>query len=50
MGTQDFTELVEKKVDERRVKREERKAAHARKMEVRNKKKIRKIPKGRFDG
>lgn len=49
-NSQDFKELVEQKVAERRVKREERKAAHARKMEARNKKKIRKIPKGRFDG
>ena len=49
MKKQDFEELVEKKVADRRVKREERKAANARKMEVRNRKKIAKVPKGRID-
>jgi putative FmdB family regulatory protein len=49
LARQDRTELVEKKVAERRENREQRKAQHARKMEVRNRKKIAKVPKGRLD-
>lgn len=49
LNRQDRVELVEKKVAERRAQREARKAQHAMKMEVRNRRKISGVPKGRYD-
>jgi len=49
MDRQDRTELVEKKVAERRLKREARKETHAKTMEARNRRTIAKLPKGRYD-
>ena len=49
MNRQDRVELVEKKVAERRLKREARKADHAVKVEARNRRKKAGLPKGRYD-